>query len=78
MEKELLKIHRETRTSNKGERDKATNGTRQKKKEHLARCNASYQPTTAGGASTAENLVRFSFRRLLNEGFPFERQSSQS
>ncbi|CAB3225187.1 unnamed protein product [Arctia plantaginis] len=55
MEKKLLKIHRETRTSNKDEREKATNETRQKKKEHLARCNASYQPTTAGGASTTEN-----------------------
>ncbi|XP_075991029.1 period circadian regulator isoform X11 [Anticarsia gemmatalis] len=47
MEKELVKIHRETRSSSKGEREKATNKTRQKQKEHLARCNASFQPTDA-------------------------------
>lgn len=47
MEKELMKMHRETRSS-KGDREKNSNETRKKKKEHLARCNASYHPTSAG------------------------------
>ncbi|XP_013147230.1 PREDICTED: period circadian protein isoform X3 [Papilio polytes] len=47
MIKELVKIHRENRSS-KGDKEKHSNETRQKKKEHLARCNASYQPTSAG------------------------------
>ncbi|XP_060809420.1 period circadian protein isoform X1 [Amyelois transitella] len=47
MEKELMKMHRESRSS-KCERDKTSSDTRKKKKEHLARCNATYQPTTAG------------------------------
>lgn len=50
MEKELMKMHRESRSS-KGEREKASNESRKKKKEHLARCNASFQPTTAGTTS---------------------------
>ncbi|XP_045784811.1 period circadian protein isoform X2 [Maniola jurtina] len=61
MEKELLKKHRETRSSSKGEREKASNESRQKKKEHLARCNALYQPTTAGlSADKAHGLKRAS------------------
>ncbi|XP_069365136.1 period circadian protein isoform X1 [Maniola hyperantus] len=48
MEKKLLKQHRETRSSSKSDREKASNESRQKKKEHLARCNALFQPTTAG------------------------------
>nr|AAS49924.1 circadian clock protein period [Mamestra brassicae] len=48
MEKELMKMHRETRSSSKGEREKNSSETRKKKKEHLARCNASYHPTSAG------------------------------
>ncbi|XP_047040226.1 period circadian protein-like isoform X12 [Helicoverpa zea] len=51
MEKELMKIHRETRSSSKGEREKKSNETRKKKKEHLARCNASYHPTSAGATN---------------------------
>lgn len=47
MEKELVKMHRESRCSSKGERQ-TSNEKRQKKKEHLARCNASFQPTSAG------------------------------
>ncbi|XP_049885910.1 period circadian protein isoform X4 [Pectinophora gossypiella] len=46
MEKELMKIHRESRSGTKDEREKASNKTRQKKKEHLARCNAAFQPTS--------------------------------
>ncbi|RVE45060.1 hypothetical protein evm_010294 [Chilo suppressalis] len=46
MEKEIVKLHRETRPSTKGEREKISSEKRQKKKEHLARCNASYQDTT--------------------------------
>ncbi|XP_026727847.1 period circadian protein isoform X12 [Trichoplusia ni] len=53
MEKELLKIHRESRSSSKGDREKNSNENRQKKKEHLARCNASYHPTAAGVTTTA-------------------------
>ncbi|XP_050560396.1 period circadian protein isoform X29 [Spodoptera frugiperda] len=52
MEKELMKMHRETRSSSKGEREKNSNETRKKKKEHLARCNASYHPTSAGATNT--------------------------
>lgn len=51
MEKELMKCHRVTRTSSKGERDKTTNETRQKKKEHLARCNVTYQPANTAAAT---------------------------
>ncbi|XP_068633889.1 period circadian protein isoform X3 [Battus philenor] len=47
MEKELVKMHRENRSS-KGDKEKKSSENRQKKKEHLARCNASYQPTSAG------------------------------
>ncbi|XP_022832592.1 period circadian protein isoform X15 [Spodoptera litura] len=52
MEKELMKMHRETRSSSKGDREKNSNETRKKKKEHLARCNASYHPTSAGATNT--------------------------
>ncbi|XP_072931109.1 period circadian protein-like isoform X2 [Epargyreus clarus] len=45
MEKKLVKMHRENRISSKTERERAE--TRQKKKEHIARCNAAYQPTNA-------------------------------
>nr|XP_037872645.1 period isoform X3 [Bombyx mori] len=45
MEKELINMHRESRSNSKGERDKTSNETRQKKKEHLARCKASFHPT---------------------------------
>nr|AQY60264.1 period [Mythimna separata] len=48
MEKELLKKHRDTRSTSKEFREKKSNETRKKKKEHLARCNASYHPTSAG------------------------------
>ncbi|XP_059046218.1 period circadian protein isoform X2 [Achroia grisella] len=54
MEKELIKNHRETSSSTKGEREKASKETRKKKKEHLARCNASFQPTTAGTTTVTE------------------------
>ncbi|KOB75118.1 Circadian clock protein period [Operophtera brumata] len=48
MEKELARSHREGRCISKVERALQT---RQKKKEHLARCNATFQPTMAGAAS---------------------------
>ncbi|CAG9558553.1 unnamed protein product [Danaus chrysippus] len=47
MERELIKMYRENRSS-KGDREKASNETRQKKKQHLARCNAAFQPTSLG------------------------------
>ncbi|CAH0745988.1 unnamed protein product [Diatraea saccharalis] len=46
MEKELLRVHRETRSS-KGEREKIITDNRQKKKEHLARCNGTFQQPIA-------------------------------
>ncbi|KAL0852248.1 hypothetical protein ABMA28_000462 [Loxostege sticticalis] len=57
MEKKLLRVHRETRSSSKGEREKTSNEKRQKKKEHLARCNASFQPAAVGTASTPGPVV---------------------
>ncbi|XP_038216692.1 period circadian protein isoform X2 [Zerene cesonia] len=54
MEKELMKLHREIKTANKDDRKKASKESRQKKKEHLARCNASFLPTSAG-VSTVES-----------------------
>lgn len=57
MEKELMKMHRETRSSSKGEREKNSNETRKKKKEHLARCNASYHPTSAGATNTEHQVI---------------------
>ncbi|XP_045509688.1 period circadian protein-like isoform X2 [Colias croceus] len=48
MEKELMKLHREIKTVTKDDRKKASKESRQKKKEHLARCNASFLPTSAG------------------------------
>ncbi|KAM3968404.1 period circadian regulator [Aphomia sociella] len=47
MEKELLKMHRDTSSSTKSQRDKDSKETRKNKKEHLARCNASFRPTTS-------------------------------
>lgn len=64
MEKELLRAHRETRSSSKGEREKTSNENRQKKKEHLARCNASFQPAAVVATSVeapAEKKVRHFF-----------------
>ncbi|XP_030039622.2 period circadian protein isoform X2 [Manduca sexta] len=58
MEKELMKIQRENRTSSKGEREKTTNETRQKKKEHLARCNATFQPTISEVAPPTEHVYK--------------------
>ncbi|XP_053623942.1 period circadian protein isoform X3 [Plodia interpunctella] len=55
MEKELMKMHRDSR-STKGDREKVSNDTRKKKKEHLARCNASFQPTAAGTISDIEPM----------------------
>ncbi|XP_031767497.1 period circadian protein isoform X2 [Galleria mellonella] len=54
MEKELMKIHRELSCSTKGEREKISKENRKKRKEHLARCNATFQPTAAGTPSVAE------------------------
>lgn len=56
MEKELMKLHREIRSSSKGEREKTSNETRMKKKKHLARCNAKFQPTSVT-AETARAKV---------------------
>lgn len=57
MEKELMKLHREIRSSSKGERKKTSNEIRMKKKEHLAQCNASFQPTSAATTETARARV---------------------
>ncbi|XP_063837782.1 period circadian protein [Ostrinia nubilalis] len=48
MERELLRAHREIRSCSKGEKEKSSNEKKQKKKEHLARCNASFQPAASG------------------------------
>ncbi|XP_013162045.1 PREDICTED: period circadian protein isoform X1 [Papilio xuthus] len=58
MVKELVKIHRENRSSSKGEKEKNSNENRQKKKEHLARCNASFQPTSVGINMTPPQVSR--------------------
>ncbi|XP_045531343.1 period circadian protein isoform X3 [Pieris brassicae] len=47
MEKELMKLHREIKLAHKDERKKSSKESRLKKKEHLARCNASFLPTSA-------------------------------
>ncbi|XP_073952370.1 period circadian protein-like isoform X2 [Choristoneura fumiferana] len=47
MEKSLVKKHRISRLASKEDREKASYATKQKKKEHLARCNASFVPTSA-------------------------------
>lgn len=50
MEKNLIKKHREMRFTIREEREnKATNETQKKNtlNEHLARCNAAFQPTDA-------------------------------
>ncbi|CAF4744706.1 unnamed protein product [Pieris macdunnoughi] len=47
MEKELMKIHREIKLIHKDERKKSSKESRLKKKEHLARCNASFFSTSA-------------------------------
>lgn len=46
MEKELMKIHREHRSVSKADKEKVSSEKRQKKKEHLARCNATFQIST--------------------------------
>lgn len=53
MEKELLKMHRGSRSS-KSEREKLTNENKQMTREHLARCNAVYQPTTASFSTESQ------------------------
>ncbi|XP_063633990.1 period circadian protein isoform X2 [Cydia splendana] len=45
MEKIFVKNHRESRTANKEEREKLNNESKQKKRDHLVRCNASFVPT---------------------------------
>ncbi|XP_063373235.1 period circadian protein [Cydia amplana] len=47
MEKMFVKNHRENRPSNKEERDKLNHESKQKKRDHLVRCNASFLPTAA-------------------------------
>ncbi|XP_023944074.2 period circadian protein isoform X3 [Bicyclus anynana] len=59
MEKELLKLHRETRSS-KSDREKASNESRLKKKEHLARCNAFFMPTSAASEFKPQGVKRSS------------------
>ncbi|XP_063394437.1 period circadian protein [Cydia fagiglandana] len=46
MEKMFVKTHRECRPANKEEREKLNNESKQKKRDHLVRCNASFVPTT--------------------------------
>ncbi|XP_048004651.1 period circadian protein isoform X2 [Leguminivora glycinivorella] len=46
MEKKFVKTHRESRPANKEEREKLSNESKQKKRDHLVRCNASFVPTT--------------------------------
>lgn len=52
-----MKMRRETRSSSKGDREKNSNETRKKKKEHLARCNASYHPTSAGATEIQVRIL---------------------
>ncbi|XP_047524413.1 period circadian protein isoform X2 [Pieris napi] len=47
MEKELMKIHKQIKLLNKDEKKKSSKESRLKKKEHLARCNASFFSTSA-------------------------------
>ncbi|CAH2103778.1 unnamed protein product [Euphydryas editha] len=58
MEKELVKIHRENRSGSKNEKEKVSFETSQKKKEHLARCNASFHPATEDHADTQPHGVK--------------------
>lgn len=57
MEKELMKMHREIQLVHKVDIKKSSKESRLKKKEHLARCNASFLPTYAG-LSAMEPEVR--------------------
>ncbi|CAG9790385.1 unnamed protein product [Diatraea saccharalis] len=54
MEKEMLRVHCETRSS-KGEREKIITGNRQKKKKHLSRRNGTFQQPIA--VEPAKNKV---------------------
>lgn len=66
MERELIKMYRENRSS-KGDREKASNETRQKKKQHLARCNAAFQPTSLGLPDSQVNGIHqtYSIRHIF-------------
>ncbi|CAH0716461.1 unnamed protein product, partial [Brenthis ino] len=73
MEKEMVKMHRENRLS-KGERDKNSSETRQKKKEHFARCNALHQSTTA--AVSQPHGIKRASKQKEETGAPKQRCSS--
>lgn len=60
MEKELVKMHRELRAS-KEDRDKTFMESKKNKKDHLARCNAAYYPTSAGDAYSQHERVSYQF-----------------
>ncbi|KPJ06374.1 Period circadian protein [Papilio machaon] len=71
MVKELAKTHRENRSSSKGEKEKNSNENRQKKKEHLARCNASFQPTAAGIMNLSQHQgVKRASNQIETESVP--------
>ncbi|XP_045542054.1 period circadian protein [Papilio machaon] len=71
MVKELAKTHRENRSSSKGEKEKNSNENRQKKKEHLARCNASFQPTAAGIMNSSQHQgVKRASNQIETESVP--------
>ncbi|XP_063546374.1 period circadian protein [Cydia strobilella] len=51
MEKIFVKKYRESRPANKEEREKLNHESKQKKRDHLVRCNASFVPTTVNSVA---------------------------
>ncbi|XP_046977257.1 period circadian protein isoform X5 [Vanessa cardui] len=64
MEKELVKMHRENRTYSKIEKEKISNEMKQKKKEHLARCNAYIQQSILENSEQKAQGVKRSSKQL--------------
>ncbi|KAJ2954444.1 hypothetical protein O0L34_g2714 [Tuta absoluta] len=64
MEKELMKNHRITRSSSRGERKMVTKENKRKKKEHLERCNATFQPTSVANNPTNQTEQAHGVKRM--------------
>ncbi|XP_047544163.1 period circadian protein isoform X5 [Vanessa atalanta] len=64
MEKELVKMHRDNRIYSKIEKEKISNEMKQKKKEHLARCNAYIQQSILENSEQKAQGVKRSSKQL--------------
>ncbi|XP_064076308.1 period circadian protein [Vanessa tameamea] len=64
MEKDLVKIHRDSRIYSKVEKEKISDEMKQKKREHLARCNAYIQQSILENSEQKAHGVKRSSKQL--------------